>query len=493
MQHRQQGMNQEKAAAKAGISTRSGRRIEQSVSTPRPNADRDWRTREDPLAAVWERELLPLLNAEPELTGITLLEYLEEHYPTHYDQRVLRTLQRRIKQWKALHGPDKNVIFRQQAEAGKQGFSDFTHPDSAISIQGKPFNHLLYQFRLAYSGWRSVTIIQGGESYAALSTGLQRALVQAGGSPIEHRTDSLSAARNNRQNQWTDDYGELCSHYNLTPTRNNLGESHENGVVECANGSLKRRISQQLKLRQSNDFDKIEDYQTFIDCVVEKLNRRSHSRFIEEKQALQSLPKQQAVNYQALNLKVTRSSTIEVRRVVYSVPSRLIGERVQVRLYHDKLMIYVGQQTALTLQRVYPMAGESRTRCIDYKHIIRSLTSKPQAFRYSQLRDDILPDDNYRQLWQQIDKALDPREACKWMVTVLWLVCEYDSEKALGEELLADAKSGDIASIKAIQDRFFKPAKQAPELQGKQHDLQSYNALLSSPKDHNTFDLGAPF
>lgn len=493
MQHRQQGMSQEAASAKSGISVRSGRRIEHSPSVPRAKPDRDWRTREDPLAAVWESELLPLLEAEPELTGTTLLEHLEDSFPTFYDQSILRTLQRRVKQWKALQGPDKEVIFRQQAEAGRQAFSDFTHPDSQITIQNKPFKHLLYQLRFAYSGWRSVSIIQGGESYAALASGLQRALQQAGGSPIEHRTDSLSAARNNRQNLWTDAYSDLCTHYNMTPTRNNLGKSHENGVVECANGSLKRRISQKLKLRGNNNFDSIEDYQAFIDQVVDKLNLRSHSRFIEEKQALQRLPEHQAADYQTLNLKVTRSSTIEVRRVVYSVPSRLIGERVQIRLYHDKLAIYVGQQAALTLARIYPVAGKNRARCINYKHIIKSLAGKPQAFRYSQLREDILPDDNYRQLWRHADKALESREACKWMVTVLWLAYEYDSEQSLGEELLAEARSGKFASIKTIQDRFYRPTISPPDLQGKQHSLQSYDQLLSSLRDSDSSTQEASF
>lgn len=489
MQHRHQGISQ----AKAGISVRSGRRIENASATPRAKSDRNWRTREDPLDAVWETELVPLLQSEPELTGTTLLEYLEEHYPTHYDQRILRTLQRRVKQWKALHGPDKPVIFRQQAEPGWQGFSDFTHPDSAITIAGKPFKHLFYQFRLAFSGWRSVTVVQGGESYSALSTGLQRALQQAGGSPMEHRTDSLSAARNNRQNLWTDAYADLCKHYNMTPTRNNLGESHENGIVECANGSLKRRLSQQLKLRGSHDFDGIESYQHFVDQVVERLNRRSHSRFQKEKHALQGLPEQQAANYQTLNLKVTRSSTIEVRRVVYSVPSRLIGERVQVRLYHDKLMVYVGQHIALTLARIYPANAHDRAKSIDYKHLIHALAAKPQAFRYSQLRDELLPDDNYRQLWQYADKALESREACKWIVTVLRLAYEYDAEKQLGEELLVEVKSGKFASIKAIQDRFFRPSQSMPELQGKQHDLQSYDALLSSLKKQINWTSETPF
>ena len=479
MQHRHEGASQDKAAAKAGVSVRSGRRIEKSGS-PRNKADRDWRTREDPLAAVWSTELVKLLEREPSLTGTTLLEYLEEHYPGHYDQTILRTLQRRIKQWKALNGPEQEVIFRQQAVVAQQGFSDFTHPDSVITIQGVPFKHLLYQFRLAFSGWRSVTQVQGGESYAALACGLQRALQQAGGSPAEHRTDSLSAARNNKHNVWTDAYTELCVHYQMQPTRNNLGVSHENGVVECANGSLKRRMSQQLKLRGHHDFDSVEAYQAFIDKVVEKLNRRSHTRFSEERPALQPLPEFQAADYQTLNLKVTRSSTVEVRRVVYTVPSRLIGERVQVRLYHNKLVFHVGQHEALTLPRVYPKPGESRARSVNYKHVICSLAAKPQAFRYSQLRDDLLPCDNYRQLWQHVDQQLDAREACKWMVTVLRLACEYDDEQALGQDLLASAKVDKFASITELQARYLTRHQPASPSTSPQHALGGYDALLSS-------------
>lgn len=480
MQHRQSGASQEVAAAKTGISVRSGRRIETSATKPRPKTERDWRTREDPLAAVWETELLPLLESEPKLTGTTLLDYLQESYPEHYDQSILRTLQRRIKQWRALHGPEREVMFRQQAVVAQQGFSDFTHPDNQITIQSKPFKHLLYQFRLAYSGWRSVTIVQGGESYAALATGLQRALQQAGGSPVEHRTDSLSAARNNRQNVWTDAYSELCEHYQMTPTRNNLGQSHENGVVECANGSLKKRLAQQFLLRGHSDFDSVEAYQAFIDRTADKLNQRNRSRVLEEHAALQPLPEFTAAEYQTLNFKVTRSSTIEVRRVVYTVPSRLIGESVQIRLHHDKLVLFVGQQPALTLPRVYPKPGESRARSVNYQHVIRSLASKPQAFRYSQLRDDLLPDDNYRQLWQLADKHLEAREACKWIVTTLRLAFEYDDEQSLGENLLIEAQAGRFASITEIQSRYLSGNPDIECSTSSQHALVSYDELLSS-------------
>ena len=480
MQHRQNGASQEVAAAKAGISVRSGRRIETSTQKPRVNTERQWRTREDPLEAVWETELLPLLEAKPDLTGTTLLDYLQEQYPEHYDQTILRTLQRRVKQWRALHGPEREVIFRQQAVVAQQGFSDFTHPDNPITIQFKAFPHLLYQFRLAYSGWRSVTVVQGGESYAALATGLQRALQQAGGSPVEHRTDSLSAARNNRQNVWTEAYSELCQHYRMTPTRNNLGQSHENGVVECANGSLKKRLAQQLLLRGHNDFESIEQYQAFIDCAADKLNRRNRTRVLEEQATLQPLPEFTAAEYQTLHLKVTRSSTIEVRRVVYTVPSRLIGESVQIRLHHDKLVLFVGQQPALTLPRVYPKAGDNRVRSVNYRHVICSLASKPQAFRYSQLRDDLLPDDNYRELWQLADEHLEPREACKWIVTALRLAFEYDDEQSLGEDLLIEARAGRFASITEIQSRYLRGNPDLEFSASSQHTLVSYDDLLSS-------------
>jgi hypothetical protein len=480
MQHRQNGASQEVAAAKAGVSVRSGRRIETSGQNPCINAERQWRTREDPLEAVWQTELLLLLENEPKLTGTTLLDYLQEHYPEHYDQTILRTLQRRVKQWRALHGPEREVIFRQQAVVAQQGFSDFTHPDNPVTIQSKTFPHLLYQFRLAYSGWRSVTVVQGGESYAALATGLQRALQQVGGSPIEHRTDSLSAARNNRQNVWTEAYSELCQHYRMKPTRNNLGQSHENGVVECANGSLKKRLAQQLLLRGHSDFDDVAHYQTFIDRAVDKLNQRNRSRVLEEQATLQPLPEFTAAEYQTLHLKVTRSSTIEVRRVVYTVPSRLIGESVQIRLHHDKLVLFVGQQPALTLPRIYPRPGENRARSVNYRHVIRSLASKPQAFRYSQLRDDLLPDDNYRQLWQLADTHLEAREACKWIVTTLRLAFEYDDEQSLGEDLLIEAQAGRFASITEIQSRYLHGNPDLKCSASSQHTLVSYDELLSS-------------
>lgn len=282
MNSRQAGNSQEKAADKTGISVRSARRIEKGQ---RPGSmPRHWRTRVDPLESVWQAELMPLLANEPTLTGITLWEYLNEHYPDQFPESVLRTLQRRIKHWLATEGPDQPVMFRQSVPPGHQALSDFTHPNTPVTIAGKPFKHLLYQFRLAYSGWRSVLVIQGGESYSALADGLQCALHKLGGSPKEHRTDSLSAAYSNtsQKQDLTDSYEALCKHYAIRPTANNLGVSHENGAIETAHGSLKRRIEQAIKLRTSADFATIQAYQAFLDRIVDRLNTRCKARLAEE-------------------------------------------------------------------------------------------------------------------------------------------------------------------------------------------------------------------
>jgi transposase InsO family protein len=479
MNTRQLGKSQETAAAKAAISERSGRRIEKGERQSIPE-ERHWRTREDPFEAIWEKELVPLLEKESQLTGLTLWEYLEDEHAGKFPFSVLRTLQRRVKHWKATEGPEKVVIFRQSVPPGQQGLSDFSHPNTEITIQGKMFTHLLYQFRFAYSGWRYVQIILGGESYSALAGGLQSALILAGGSPVEHRTDSLSAAFNNHaeEQKLTQAYEALCAHYNLRATRNNLGVSHENGAIECAHGSFKRRLDQALKLRGSADFAAIKDYQTFLDKVTERLNKRCQSRFKDEQLALQALPGERFMDYSELSLKVTRSSTLEVKRVLYTVPSRMIGENVRVHVYHDRLAFFIGQTLTSTLARIYPQAGQERARCIDYRHIIHSLSAKPQAFRFLQFRDELLPTETYRKLWLNCDQQFQPRDACKWIVGVLRIAMDHDCEERLGTELLAQVDNDKpLPSLTALQERYLG-SKPVPVIPARQQDLASYDHLL---------------
>lgn len=200
-QHRNQ-LSQVASAAKAGISERSARRIEQAPSLPSQRPQRNWRTRQDPLNSVWDSEIVPLLQSDVHLNAVTLLEELQSRHPGQWDTSVLRTLQRRMRLWRAQFGAEREVYFAQEHPPGRQGISDFTVADALnVEIARAPFKHRLYQFALAHSGWRHVTVIDSGESFLALSTGLQAALWALGGSPEEHRTDSLSAAFNNLAEQ----------------------------------------------------------------------------------------------------------------------------------------------------------------------------------------------------------------------------------------------------------------------------------------------------
>ncbi|MBD0270122.1 MAG: IS21 family transposase, partial [Cyanobacteria bacterium Co-bin8] len=237
------GCSQENSAQIAGFSGRSGSRIERGEHQLKSKGQREWRTREDPLSGVWERELEPMLRREPRLEAMTLYEHLVEHYPGQYEQ-TLRTVQRRVQAWKAIYGEAQEVMFELQHVPGGMGLSDFTElKQVTITIGGKPFEHLLYHYRLAYSGWQYVQVIQGGESFIGLSEGLQNALRACGGAPKQHRTDSLSAAYRNMAGKGrkplTQFYEELCAHYNLQPTRNNTGIAHENGSIESSHGYFK--------------------------------------------------------------------------------------------------------------------------------------------------------------------------------------------------------------------------------------------------------------
>ena len=222
MSLRNQGKAQITSAAKAGISERSGRRIENNEILPGNKPPRHWRTRQDAFADIYESEIVPMLINSPDLKLKTLFEYLQDTYPGQYCDSKERTFQRKIKKWKAQYGKGKEVMFLQHQVPGRMGLSDFTTLKKVIiSVNGEPLPHILYHFRLAYSGWCHIKVILSGESFSALSEGFQDALWRLGGVPLEHRTDSLSAAFKNMTKEAMEDatnrYTTLFSHYNIKP------------------------------------------------------------------------------------------------------------------------------------------------------------------------------------------------------------------------------------------------------------------------------------
>jgi hypothetical protein len=424
MNGRKQGQTQVQSGAKAGMSERTGQRIDSGQVSAQENKERHWRTRKDPFEEVWDSEVVARLEKQPALDATTLFEDLQDHHQGKFGNGKKRTFQRRVKAWKALHGPEEAL-------------------------------------------WR------------------------LGGAPREHRTDSLSAAYKNlmadEQADLTERYEVLCAHYGMKPTRNNRGIGHENGAVESPHGHLKRRIEQALLLRGSADFASLDAYRVWLDGIVRRFNRRCHEALEVERAQLNALPPRRTTDFTEQVVAVTTSSTIEVKRVLYTVPARLIGERLRLHIFDERIEGYVGSVRALTLPRVYAVSHERRARRIDYRHVIASLARKPQAFRYSQLRDELLPNATYRQIWTRIDAHLEPRAACKRIVGILALAARADCEQALGAYLLQRLAAGHIPTVHALEQRFDPQAGEAASQalsisESLQHPLAVYDALLPSQR-----------
>jgi len=479
------GDTQEGAAACSGFSERSGRRIEKGEGGPNHRKTRRHRTRKDPLADVWKSELLPMLEQQPGLKAITLFEYIQHKYPDSYPDSIRRTLERRVKQWRAKSGPAKEVIFRQIHQPGLMGISDFTLPKESfqITIRGKELSHILFHFRLPFSGWRYVRVIETGESFIALSTSLNDAFYRLGGVPQTHRTDSLSAAYKNLNKDEkldaTQRYQEFCEHYGMKPTRNNRGVSHENGAIESPHGHLKQRIGQELMLRGTNDFDCVKSYENWLDSLVSRLNRRVQDKVNEERKYLLPLPISKGMDYDEIVVTVVSTSTIQIKRVTYSVPSRLIAEVVRVRVYEKQLDIYLGSQKTLELIRKFPTDNLHRERSIDYRHVIASLVKKPQAFRHSVLRDDLLPNDQFRTVWKRVDSEMDSHLACKFIVNVLSIAAKGDCEQKLGDWLL---EQKELPQLHQVQQRFLPTPSSDKQITGNQHNITHYDTLITGVK-----------
>ena len=429
MRARTKDLTQSQASEIAGFSDRSGRRIESERH--QPGREKPPGRKPDPLAEVWERVLQPKLEADPRLKPRTLYEFLLEQYPQQYEG-VLRPLQRRVQEWKAAHGRAKEVMFAQEHPPGRMGLSDFTHLKAVtVTIGGKPFHHLLYHYRLAYSGWRSVSIIQGGESFIGLSSGLQKALWDCGDVPQLHRTDSLSAAYRNlgdrQKSPLTRIYEGLCNHYRVEPTHNNKGVAHENGSIESPHGHFKRRLSQALYLRASCDFESVSAYQQFIDQEVAKLNARCQVKFALEQQHLQALPQYRYADYEELTVRVTCFSSINVRAVIYSVPSRLIGVKLTLHLYPDRLVGFLGSQPVLTLERVHVPGGNAIRRV---------------------------------------------------MVAAIYIAAVQDQESAVASDLDEQLRHNTLTLVR-WQQHFEIATTPTPIVRVQQHDLTSYDQFLS--------------
>jgi hypothetical protein len=373
-------------------------------------------------------------------------------------------------------------MFRQEHPPGRRGLSDFTDMgDLAISIAGERLDHRLYHFRLAFSGWEHGHVVLGGESFVALAEGLQNALWALGRAPLQHRSDGLSAAFRNLDRDARQDltrrYEALCAYYGMEPTRNNRGVAHENGSIESPHGHLKQAIEDALLLRGSRDFATLDGYRRFVDEIIGRRNARNAKRLDLERSALQQLPEHRTTDYEETIVIVTSSSGFTLRKVFYSVPSRLIGHRLRVRLYDDRLECFLGATSLMSLRRGRSHPSGKRGHVVDYRHVIHALRRKPMALLNLVYREQLFPRRAYRRAFEALLAGNTDKQACRTMVGLLALAHDRACEAELAQSIDAELDAGRLPNLDALCRRFAPDPAAIPDITVALVPLHLYDEL----------------
>jgi hypothetical protein len=440
--------NQEIAASKAGMDPKTARKYLTANRLPSEMIqERHWRTREDPFSEVWE-QVRQQIEENPGLEAKTLFEWLQREHPGRFSDGQIRTLQRRVKVWRATEGPAQEVYFGQKHEPGKLCASDFTHmTELGITIQGQTLVHLVYHFVLTYSNWEAATICYS-ESLESLTEGWQNAVWELGAAPAAHRTDSLSSAVNNMSNlqEFNQRYEAVMRYYGAKPEHTNPASGNENGDVEQSHHRFKRAVDQALLLRGSRDFGSVEEYAEFLKNLLVQRNAGRRERLTEELAVMRELPARRMESGKRERVRVDSGSLIHVERNAYSVNSRLIGELVEARLYLNHIEVWYGQKKVEELPR---LRGRGKHR-VDYRHIIEWLVRKPGAFENYRYKEDLFPTSRYRMAYDALQEST-PGRAVKEYLKILKLAA-HAGETAVDEALreLLERKGEAAITVESI-------------------------------------------
>jgi hypothetical protein len=431
---------------------------------------------------VWE-EIVRILNKdkdkEGKLQSKTIFDDLSARFPGRFEEGQLRTLQRRIRDWRALNGPPKEVIFPQEHPPGREAAFDFTHCDAlGITICGVAFAHLLFTLRLSHSGWTWVQLAFS-ETFEALIAGLQGALWSLGGVTEVVRHDNLSAATHalaeNAGRGLNRRYKMVLDHYGLMSTRIEPGKPNQNGIAEKGNDLIKTALEQALLLRGDCDFVSAERYMDFVHEVVERsINASRNTKFIAEQSILKPLPAAPVPSFSEHTPTVRSWSTIRVSDCTYSVPSRLIGHQVSVHQHADFLEVFYKEKLVETIPRIRRKDGA----CINYRHIIWSLVRKPGAFARYRFREELFPSLVFRRAYDALKTWRGERADIEY-VRILHLAAatmEADVECAL--ELLLERKERfDYVSVK---DLAHPEPQVVPQVHIPKPSLTHYDSLIGA-------------
>lgn len=460
------------AAAKAGMSPKTASKYIKNPNANDKLNERDWRTRGNPFEEHWD-EIMVLLNNAPGLEAKTIMDWLITKYPEKYKHSQLRTLQRHCKQWRALKGPEKEVIFPQIIKPGVQSQSDCTYMNNLnITIGGEPFPHLLFHFMLPYSRWETVSICYS-ESFDSLTEGYELAVSELGAVPAEHRTDNLSAATHQMgsSREFNDGWESFLKHYRATPSRNNPGVSHENGSVEKSHDLFKNTVDQQLMLRGSRDFSSIDEYQNFLNKVKEWRNHGREEKLSQEYKIFKSLPECRWNAPKMLTVRVSCFSTVKVAKSTYSVPSRLIGTNVRAYIYPTEIKLHYGDSCVHVMPKLPP-----KKVSINYRHVISRLVRKPGAFANYQYREHLFPRLIFRKAYDALVELSPSRGHVDYLKVLHLAAITNEVEVCSALELLLESNTP--PKLEQVKDLLDLKDGSIPVVKVNKPDLQQYDGLL---------------
>jgi hypothetical protein len=375
------------------------------------------------------------------------------------------------------------VFFPQVHPPGVLAASDFTWMNSlGVTIAGQSFEHLLYHCTLTYSNWESVAICFS-ESFEAFSRGMQDAFWAMGGVPSKHRSDSLSAAVNNlsEDREFRSRYQELMTHYQVEAQTINPRKAHENGDVESSHGHLKTAIDQALLLRGSRDFSSRGEYEQFLHQLIERRNQGRRDKFAEEQALLGELPPSRLDHVRReRGIKVRRSSTIQVKRNTYSVPSRLIGQRVDVVIDVEHVEVW---HAGIQVQQMPRLSGSGK-HAINYRHVIDSLVRKPGAFENYQYHADLFPTSHFRIAYDSLCRDHSRRVAVREYLKILQLAAR-DSQDAVQDALRLAINNGHAIRFESVRQAVesHQQAPAATDVEIEPPNLSCFDSLLQHPND----------
>jgi len=456
-------------ALKTGMNRKTASKyLKQSALPSETIKPREWLTREDQLQNIWPRAE-EFLSVTPDIEAKALFDHLLEAYPGIASEGQLRTFQRRIKQWRIKNGTDQEVYFDQLTIPGKMAQLDWLDMNKfKIEISGQTFKHKLCHFTLNHSNTESATICRS-ESILAIKKGLRDFLYRVvGKTPQILQVDNSSAAthrpcKDKKKRIFNHEYLEVLKYYGIHAQKTNIAKPNENGVVESQNGHLKNKIKQALTIRGGKAFKNLKEYESFINIVIDKANHRRKEKLTEEFSSLVNIPIRPLPEYQEEYVNIRNRSTAYIKKVTYSVPSRLIGTKLKARIYEDKIDLFSGADLVFSMPR---MLGD-RGMVIDYRHIIHSLIRKPGAFSNYKYREELYPTDHFKKAWDLLNQAMTERQATIEYLRILKLSAdgpEEDVNLALELILSDDSANLNVATIKELIEKEERPVIDSIEL-----------------------------